>query len=37
MQVMIIVHLPQHATEDGAKTNISPDGRIYDDEEKAIS
>lgn len=46
MQVMIIVHLSQHATEDGVKTtlqennptsNISPDGSIYDDEEKAIS
>jgi len=46
MQVMIIVHLSQHATEDGVKTtlqennptsNISLEGSIYDDEEKAIS
>lgn len=46
MQVMIIVHLSQHATEDGIKTtlqennptsNISLEGSIYHDKEKAIS
>ena len=45
MQVMIIVNLLQHATEDGVTTtegnlptsNFSPGGNIYDDEEEAIS
>lgn len=47
MQVIIIVNLSQHATEDGVKTtleeNLPPssfslrDGSIYDDEEEAIS
>ena len=46
MQVMIIVNLSQHATEDGIKTtleenipisNISRDDSTYDEEEEAIS